>query len=179
MKAKFVVILFLAAIIMACEEKEEEKTYVGTWEYAEENDTLQATPVLIVLNQKMVLTLNADTWQMLMNIRVQPAIPEWTEYLGFKGAMTIEGEDIQIVFTHVGIRQINYQTLTFIDDEVVWYSEAEDPNMFGSLFDEYGPEHTTISGKMVVNGDKLTLKMDENLNGQIEDEEIQEFTRVN
>ncbi|HJX72453.1 MAG TPA: hypothetical protein VJ346_10885 [Bacteroidales bacterium] len=177
MKAKLLIFL-IVAVILGCEKKEEGPAYVGTWEYAEENDTLATQPILLILSQKMILTLSKDSWQMMMQIKLPPQINNFSDYIGFKGSMTVDGEDVEIIFKEVGMREINYQTFTFIDDEVTWYNETDDPNMFGSLFYEYGPDDTTISGKLIVEGNKLTMKMDEDLNGQIDEEEITVFTRI-
>ena len=105
-------------------------------------------------------------------------INDFENYMGFKGTMTVDGEDVEIVFREVGLREVNEETYSFIDDEITWYSEAADPNMFGMLFDEYGPSQTTISGKLIVEGGKLTMKMDENQNNQYEPDEITVFTKA-
>ncbi|MBN2215369.1 MAG: hypothetical protein JW723_14110 [Bacteroidales bacterium] len=179
MRTKLLILLIIA-VIMGCEkDKEEGPAYVGTWEYNEEDETISTDPFLIVLSQKMVLTLSKDKWQMIRRVKVTPGFSDFEDVMGFKGTMTFDGENVEIVFQEVGYREIDYQTFTFIDDEVVWYSAENDPNMFGSLFyDEFEMEHTTISGKMIVEGNTLTMKMDEDLNGQYDSEEITVFTRI-
>lgn len=172
-------ILLIAAVIMGCEkDKEEGPAYVGTWEYNEEDEVLETEPIQIILSSKMVLTLTTNTWQMIMQIKVPPLINDFENYMGFKGTMTVDGEDVEIVFKEVGMREINEQTYSFIDDDITWYSESEDPNMFGMLFDDIGPGETTISGKLIVEGSKLTMKMDENQNNQYEPDEITVFTKA-
>lgn len=177
MKTKLLILL-IVAVIMGCEKDEEGPAYVGTWEYYEEDEVLQTEPIQITLSSKMVLTLTTNTWQMIMRIKVPPLISDFENYMGFKGTMTVDGEDVEIVFREVGLREINEETFSFIDDEITWYSQATDPNMFGMLFDEYGPSQTTISGKLIVEGGKLTMKMDENQNGQYEPDEITVFTKA-
>ncbi len=178
MKTKLLILLIIA-VIMGCEkDKEEGPAYVGTWEYNEEDEVLETDPILVVLSSKMVLTLTKDTWQMLMRIKVPPIINDFENFMGFKGTMAVDGEDVEIVFKEVGYREVNEETFTFIDDEIVWYNAQDDPNMFGMLFDEYGPGETTISGKLIVEGSKLTMKMDENKNNQYEPDEITVFTKA-
>jgi hypothetical protein len=177
MKTKLLIFL-IAAVILGCEkDKEEGPAYVGTWEYNEEDEVISTDP-LVVFSGKMVLTLTKDSWQMIMRVKVTPLFTDFEDYMGFKGTMTVDGEDVVIVFREVGVREIDEQTFTFIDDEITWYSEAEDPNMFGALFYQYGPDNKTISGKMIIEGNKLTMKMDEDMNGVYDEEEITVFTRL-
>jgi hypothetical protein len=178
MKTKLLILL-IVAVIMGCEkDKEEGPAYVGTWEYNEEDEVLSTDPVQVTLSSKMVLTLTKDSWQMISRIKVTPFWSEFEDFMGFKGTMTVDGEDVEIVFKEVGYREVNEETYSFIDDEITWYSESEDPNMFGMLFDDIGPGETTISGKMIVEGGKLTMKMDENKNNQYEPDEITVFTKA-
>ncbi len=179
MKTKLLLVLVILASFIACEKKNEGPIYAGTWEKVVENDTVATDPFTIVLNQKMVITLTKDTWKMVSQIKIPPVINDYTEYVGFKGTMTVDGEDAEIVFTDAGIRQFDTQNLTFIDAQIIWYNATDDPTMFSSVMNEYGPDYTTVQAKMTVSGNTLTMKTDDNMNGQFEEDEIQVFTKVN
>ena len=178
MKTKLLLLIPLLALLIACEKKDTKPAYVGTWESAVETDTLTTDPYLVLLNHKMELTLEENTWQMIMKIKVAPIINDFTDYMGFKGTMTVDGEDAVVNFTEVGIRSVDTQTFTFIDDAIVWYNAEDNPTNFSALMAEYGPDNTTIQAKLNVSGNTLTMKSDDNLNGTYEEDEITEFTRI-
>ena len=171
----FLPILLIVAVL-SCEKNENESpAYVGTW-VRTEADTLSFTPLVLIEN-KMEMKLQVGSWEMISKIRVTGYITDWEDYMGMRGTLNVSGEDAVITFQEVGVRAMNMQTMTFIDDEITWYNADDNPNEFGFYLDEYGPGVTTQDAKFIVVGNTLTVKADDNGNGTIEEEEILVFTK--
>jgi len=176
MKLQHLLPVLLIVAVLSC-EKEENKSpaYVGTW-VRTEADTLSLVP-LVLLENKMVMTLQVGSWEMISKIKVTGYIPDWEDFMGFKGTLTVSGEDATITFAEIGVRNLNMQTMTFIDDEITWYNANDNPNEYGLYLDEYGPGTTTQEVKFIVSGNTLTIKADDNGNGTYEEDEIMVLTR--
>lgn len=176
MKLNYLLSLMLIVLVLSCEEdKKSTPAYVGTWAYYE-TDTLSDIP-LVLMEYRMQLKLTTSTWEMISQIKMTGYFTSWEDWMGMKGTHTVEGEDITLYFTDVGVRELNFQTMTFIDEELVWYNSVTDPEEFEDYFDEYGPDETTQEGKLIVSGNTLTIKTDDNGNGTYEEDEIMTFTR--
>ncbi len=176
MKINYLVSVLLIVLVMACEEdKKSTPAYVGTW-VSYETDTLSVVP-LVLLENKMQMKLQTSTWEMLSQIRMTGYFPDWEDWMGMRGTHTVDGEDVVLIFTDIGVREMNMQTMTFLDDEIVWYNAVTDPEEFEDYFDEYGPDDTTQEGKLIVSGNTLTIKTDDNGNGEYDEDEIMTFTR--
>ncbi len=176
MKLNYLLLILLIAAAMSCEkEKNESPAYVGTWA-SYESDTLSVNP-FILLENKMVMKLQTSSWEMVSKIKVTGYIPDWEDYLGMKGTCTVSGDDAVVTFQEIGVRNLNTQTMTFIDDEITWYNATDNPNEFGLYLDEYGSGTATQNSKFIVSGNTLTIKTDDDGNGTFEGDEIMTFTR--
>lgn len=151
----FTMILLLIA---SC-TKEKNPDYVGTWlMYGTEQNGDS------VYQTKVVLGLNTDNFSYLMKVK-NNSTGVWTDYVGQKGNLKVNGDSLTVHFTYLGVSALNEN---YFPTGVIVYL-AEGDAGFTTLLDLMGG-HNDLKGTYSITGNEMTLKMDSNADGDTTDE---------
>lgn len=156
------VVLFVSLFLSGCKKDDDKPAYVGTWEMTETSDNGQ---------MKTTLTVTESTVTVINSYFFGEA---WIDGSGMKATLSVSGDDVTLTLTEIG--QAPY-TMNGIGD-IVWYTPSDEE--FAALALDFGANaNLQIVGKLTVDGDQLTIKTDNNGDGDYSDPyETQVFTRV-
>ena len=154
-------LLLVSLVFTNCEEEAKTPDYVGTWEYTE-TDTSGATAT-------MTLILTETTVDMTMVLTSEGiSITMGT----MKGDLSVDGNKMTITVTEIGVPDIDWETFEF--KGIITVKPGDEG--WDEAVAESGGE--TWTAEWSVSGDKLTVKSDDNNDGDYEDEdETMVFTK--
>lgn len=160
---KFLLVVFVFALI-SCEKDEEQNTdYVGTWVI----DNLIVNGIFEGKEQ-LVLAKNDFT----RTLEVETVGGAYVDLFGLKGTMTVDGEELELHPNRIGFANINQET--FEIGEFIWYEETM-PG-FEEAIEPYGGFN--IAGKWEVEDGILTIKLDVNGDGSYSTDEISTYEKL-
>lgn len=151
--------LTMILLLIASCTKEKNPDYVGTWlMYGTEQNGDS------VYQTKVVLTLNTDNFSYLMKVK-NNSTGVWTDYVGQKGTLKVNGDSLTVHFTSLGVSALN--EYYFPTGVIVYLAEGDAG--FTTLLDLMRG-HNDLKGTYSLTGNEMTLKMDSNADGDTNDE---------
>ncbi|MBN1183290.1 MAG: hypothetical protein JXB49_13445 [Bacteroidales bacterium] len=157
-------VMLFAAVFVACDEDDDDDkkdngpAYVGIWVYEYYSDAYQ-------MDQKQTLTLTETTFQVIVSGNQGGT---WIDLQGFKGTMVVDGEDAVITLTHAGAAG---PSGSIIWEDVTTSSTAQ------YLLAMALSGQTTVKAKVSVEGNLLSLILDEDGDSDLTDEDTSVYTK--
>ena len=163
----FLISLCLFALIISCEKDEDVPDYVGSWEATGTIlwDTLE-------LGYKEVITFTTSTYNITGQLK-NPSTNEWIDYMGFKGSMTVNENEMNITITDVGMSTFDAFT-RMPTGEILYYKDSQDE--FSDLLELFGIVKT-FKMEYSISENNLTLKADYNGDGKYDVTETIIYTK--
>jgi hypothetical protein len=165
---QFIVFLFVLTFFYACKKDEDNPDYVGTWVA-----TGTLTEDTLILEMKDVMTFSKNTFSDIWQIK-DPDTNEWIDFFGLKGTISLSGN-----IMNVTIKEIGMSTFDMISGmptgNIVYYNDSQ--NQFSTLISQSGMA-ATFESEYTITGNNLTLRTDNNDDGDYNDEnEVTIYTK--
>jgi hypothetical protein len=159
----------LSLTFYACDKDDDDKdpAYVGVWSRTETIyiDTL-------TLDFKDVLTLTKNTFTDIGKVQ-NPDTDEWIDLMGMKGTLSASGNNLDVSLTEIGLS--DFDTEGIPTGDIVYYNTQDEE--FDALLYELDQEGNFDAAYSVA-GNQLTIKIDDNNDGDVlDDGETQVFTK--
>lgn len=135
--------------------------YVGTWETVESVPDGSGGHV----QEKNILILNETSYTSI--IQMELSAGKWIDYASLKGTATVTGNFMNVIVTEIGVTSLNM--ITGLPTGVMTtYQKGSDE--YDTLMAQL-KEAKTFESKFMVEGNKLTLQIDINGDGDYMDEQ--------
>jgi hypothetical protein len=149
------------------DDNNNDPAYVGTWS---RTDTIPVDT--FALQVKDLLTFTKTTVTNMGQI-FNPDTDEWLDLMGMKGTFTASGKSLNITVSQVGIS--DFDTLGVPTGSIQYYTK-DDPE-FNLVLNELDQKEN-FDAEYSVSGNKLTMKVDDNGDGDFNDDgETQVYTK--
>ncbi|MGQ8335910.1 hypothetical protein ACUNWD_05115 [Sunxiuqinia sp. A32] len=163
--SRLALITLAFTFIVSCSKDDSDNNpdYVGTWvaEYTETQDD-------VTLDAKEVLTLTENSFIDEGMIKY-PVLNVWIKYFEIEGELSVSGNKINVFPNKIGIISIDEETGWLAEDMTYYnYEDGE----FDVLLEEFEFEESTEI-EYRVDGNKLTMMQDYNMDGDFDDEDEQ------
>ena len=158
---KKLIYILLGLIIIggiACNE-EDEPEYVGSWV------TTQQTLCGEAQNK---LTLTESNFTVIVSQKISTNL--YIDVAGIKGGLAVTENNV--VLTPSAVASIDSTGSTGL----VWYEKGSDE--YNAINDDFFEIPDNVTGEYEINGDELTMKMDNNGDGEYGTDEILVYTRL-
>jgi hypothetical protein len=152
---------FIAVLMITACKKDDPPipVYVGTWSfswgYVDGADTIDI---------KDIITLEADTYEEIIQMRNRTYMGSLTSYLGMKGALSVDGYTMTVSLNKVGISSADDNGMP--TGNIMWFSKGEQD--YYQLIYELGLAET-FNSNFSIAGDVMTLLIDSNHDGDFFD----------
>lgn len=164
---------FMAIVVLfgsSCKDKDDEPVlsgYVGTWVAIESIETeAGAIPF------KDIMTFTETSFEDLGQIQI--SFNKWTDFLSMKGSLLVNGNKMTVTIQEIGMSSFSPVT-GLPTGTITSYPAGSDE--FNELLDEAG-QSQTFESEFSVSGNNMTIKTDNNDDGDYLDEmETSEYTR--
>jgi hypothetical protein len=156
-----VILMITVPVIMlsSCSKNDEVNAdYIGTWSAAvtvsESGNSLQC---------KDKITFTQSGFSDLLQLR-DPSTGKYIDYMKLNGAMNVSGNAMNIKVTEIGVS--SFDVTGYPTGSIIMYKEGS--SIFTSLFEQTG-QPQTFKSVYEISGSKLTLKTDNNNDGDYTD----------
>lgn len=141
------------------DDDEKDPVYLGTW---------SRTETVIIdefeLDVKDIMTFTKNSVTNLGQI-YNPLTEEWIDLMGLKGSLSVDGNSMDVTVDEIGFSDTDLDGLPTGD---MTYYDSGDPE-FDALLNEFELEEN-FEAEYSVAGNQLTLKTDDNSDGDFNDE---------
>ena len=172
-KEFYMLATFLAMVVLfssSCKDKDDDPLlpdYVGTWVAIESLPTEAGTVQI-----KDIMTFTEKSFTDVGKLQVSTNY--WIDLVSMKGTLSVNGNIMKFTVTEVGMSE--FSEVTGFPTGVM-ETHSKGSAEFDSLLEEVG-QPAIFESEYIVAGNKLTLKTDNNEDGDFEDEmEITVYTK--
>ena len=165
---QFFILLIILSFCYACKKDENNPDYAGTWEAT---GTMNVNS--IIMEMKDIMTLSTNTFSDIGQIK-NPDTNEWINLIGLKGSISVNGNIMNVAIMEIGMSAFDMIT-GMPTGNIVYYKDGQ--SQFSSLLSQSGMEKT-FNSEYSISGNNLTLKTDNNNDGDYNDEnEVTVYTK--
>lgn len=153
------IVSFVLVFVSSCKKDEVDPAYVGTW-VASESYTEDG----VTIEMKDQMTFTKNSFVNLAKLK-NPLTNVWIDMVGMKGDISVSGDEMQVV-----INEFGYTAIDLISEmptgNIVYYKEGD--SEFTALLAEMEMTRS-FKSEFVITSNKLTLKTDNNEDGDYND----------
>lgn len=160
-KLSVISVLVLFTIIIACEKDEKEPDYIGSW-----LATHTLTEEGVTFEVKDLLTFTGNSLHQLGQIK-NPLSNQWVDFIVVKGGLSVNDKVMTLLVKEIGMSLFDENT-GFPTGNVVYYKDTS--NEFDDMLSVVEIEKN-FTAEYSVSGNKMTLKSDDNKDGDFDDED--------
>jgi hypothetical protein len=152
---------FAALLVSSCEKNNPQPTpdYVGTWDYSYR--TLDGEDTLDVRD---VLTLEADTYEEIIQYRNETYMTSLKSFAGIRGGLSVDGYTMKVSVNQLGISSADDNMMP--TGSLMWYSKGSQE--YYQLVSSLGVAES-FSSDYSIAGDVMTMLVDLNHDGDFQD----------